>query len=155
MQNIRLPSQQRLKCSKCGKDPYNSGTGCLCQGPGASKNWVPDEAFMNPFEQGKDLKAPSLDPNDHGGEVTCLCGQIRTRASKNPRRVAPCKSCGAPAADAVTLITGGGAEPMDVEPMDEEHGFIPGCTYCKICRADISTTPWACPNCDGPRLPGL
>eukprot|EP00971_Amphidinium_carterae_P053830 1060148-Amphidinium_carterae.1 len=35
---------------------------------GASKNWVPDEAFMNPFEQGKDLKTkppgPRTRPSD-------------------------------------------------------------------------------------------
>mmetsp|Transcript_71636 Transcript_71636/g.133919 ORF Transcript_71636/g.133919 Transcript_71636/m.133919 type:complete len:153 (-) Transcript_71636:113-571(-) len=147
--NILLPSQQRLICTKCLKDPYNSGTGCLCPGLGASKNWVPEQEFQGHFNQGRDLQAPSLDPNDHGGEVTCVCGKARERASKNPRRVLPCRACGAAAADAVTLITGQGAEPMD-----EEHGFIPGCTYCKTCRMDISTTPWACPNCDGPRLPG-
>ncbi|CAE7198434.1 unnamed protein product [Symbiodinium natans] len=33
----RMPKEDMI-CTGCGKDPYNSGTGCLCA-PGAG-NWV-------------------------------------------------------------------------------------------------------------------
>mmetsp|Transcript_5939 Transcript_5939/g.10772 ORF Transcript_5939/g.10772 Transcript_5939/m.10772 type:complete len:103 (+) Transcript_5939:65-373(+) len=88
---------QDLVCTGCGKDPYHSGTGCLCP-PGAG-NWVPrDEKAAEP-KAGKDSRGAADD-----AEIICSCGQVRRRAAKAPDRVLPCRHCGDSARDAADLI---------------------------------------------------
>ncbi|CAE7223974.1 unnamed protein product, partial [Symbiodinium pilosum] len=77
--------KEDLICTGCGKDPYHSGTGCLCP-PGAG-NWVPKEASA---EEAATKSPPARGSAAEDGEVICSCGQPRTRASKAPDRVLPC-----------------------------------------------------------------
>eukprot|EP00434_Breviolum_minutum_P003924 symbB.v1.2.003449.t1/scaffold194.1/size275082/10 len=90
---MMMPTED-LICTGCGKDPYHSGTGCLC--PPGKQNWVPQKKERSK----KPTKGVSV--SSERPEVVCACGLVRSRASKAPERLLPCK-CGAEACDAKDL----------------------------------------------------
>merc|ERR1711916_188215 len=82
-------------CDSCGKDPYKSSTGCLCNGNSNWRKCEPGEqgsygrGGLQKGKKGKKKKGKSKD-----GPV-CTCGAIRRVASKDPSRALPCSECGA------------------------------------------------------------
>eukprot|EP00656_Telonema_subtile_P024554 TRINITY_DN2675_c0_g1_i2.p1 TRINITY_DN2675_c0_g1~~TRINITY_DN2675_c0_g1_i2.p1 ORF type:complete len:136 (+),score=20.05 TRINITY_DN2675_c0_g1_i2:224-631(+) len=130
---------QDMICSGCGKDPYKSSTGCLCD-PDDGHQWGPGQGS---YGRAPELERDATGQQDHGGPITCSCGRPRERAAMDQRRVMPCHHCGDDGRNALEMIT----------QQEEEFVPIPGCTYCKQCKRDISTTPDMCPECDGPRFP--
>ena len=89
-------------CDSCGKDPYKSSTGCLCNGDSNWRKCEPGEkGSYGPGNMGGGgglLKKKKKKKKSKGGPV-CSCGAIRSVASKNPSRALPCSECGADACD--------------------------------------------------------
>eukprot|EP00439_Symbiodinium_sp_Y106_P054250 s589_g7.t1 len=84
--SLSMMPKEDLICTGCGKDPYHSGTGCLC--PLGTGNWVP----KSDADAAKEVPVARSAADD--GDVVCTCGQLRARASKAPDRVLPCRHCG-------------------------------------------------------------